>query len=105
MRRKIDSYLGFAKKSRGLISGYNSCMDGMMRRKVRLLILAEDLAENSAEKLSRLANAQGVPVHIYGTKEMLSRVTGEIDRGIFGITNEHLAKAVLQEIERGGLDA
>lgn len=105
MRQKIDSYLGFAKKSRGLISGYNSCTDGMMRRKIRLLILAEDLAENTSEKLSRLANTQGVKVCIYGTIEDLSRVTGEVDRGVFGITNEHLASAVLNEIERDGQNA
>ena len=55
MRSKLESYLGFAKKSRNLISGTNTCLHGMNQGKIRLLILAEDLAENTMEKLKKAA--------------------------------------------------
>ena len=47
MKKKIDSYLGFAKKSGNLMSGINTCSFGLSRGKVKLVILAEDISENS----------------------------------------------------------
>ncbi|MDD2216649.1 MAG: ribosomal L7Ae/L30e/S12e/Gadd45 family protein [Eubacteriales bacterium] len=100
MRDKIHSYLGFAKRSQSLISGYYSCIDGMKRKNICLLILTEDLAENTASKLYKLATSQGIPVRVYGTKDMISGMTGVNNRGIFGVVNENLAVAILQEIDR-----
>lgn len=102
MREKIHSYLGFSKRSRSLISGYNSCLYGLERSKICLLILAEDLAENTLEKFKKLAAAQGIPLRIYGTKKTISGMTGEDDRGVFGITDKNLAAAILEEIDRDG---
>ena len=54
MRERIHSYFGFAKKSRNLISGYNTCLYGIQKRKVKLMILASDLSENTLDKFRRL---------------------------------------------------
>lgn len=102
MRKKIHSYLGFSKRSRSLISGYNSCTHGMERGKIRLLILTEDLTENTRQKFKKLAATQEVPLRIYGTKEELSKMTGENNRGVFGVTDKNLAAAILEEIDRVG---
>ena len=45
MRSKVISYLGFAAKARKIVNGYNTCIFMMEKRKVKLLVLAEDLAE------------------------------------------------------------
>jgi ribosomal protein L7Ae-like RNA K-turn-binding protein len=97
MREKIHSYLGFAKRSRNLISGYNSCIYGMERGKIHFLILAGDLSENTRQKLSGIAEAQGIPYCIYGTIDILSKMAGEKGRGIFGITDGNLATAIKAE--------
>ena len=102
MKEKIHSYLGLSKRSRNLISGYNSCIYGMKRGKIRLLILAVDLTENTIKKFERLAEAQGIPFRIYGTKETLSEMTGEVGRGIFGISDNNLAAAILKEMDSSG---
>ncbi len=104
MREKIHSYLGFSKKSRNMISGYNSCQNGIEHGKICLLILAEDLAENTIEKFRRMAIARDVPIRIYGTIESLSGMAGESNRGIFGITEKHLAEAITAEIDKDGPD-
>ena len=46
MRSKMMSYLGFAAKARKIVNGYNTCIFMMEKRKVKLLVLEEDLAEN-----------------------------------------------------------
>lgn len=101
MRSKIDSYLGFAKKSRGLISGYNTCLHGMNHGKVKLLIIATDVTDNGSEKLIRLAEDKKITCRRYRTKEELSRLMGFEDRGVFGIVDENFANIILKEIDSG----
>ena len=50
--QKVISYLGFAKKSRNLLTGVNTCTFALAKGKVRLMILAEDISEKTAEKKS-----------------------------------------------------
>lgn len=96
---KVLNYLGLAARGRMLAVGYNTCMFMIGKRKVKLVVLAEDLAENSMKKILSLVNRNNIPYVVYGTKEILSQRTGKEDSGIFGITDENLAKAVLYEIE------
>ena len=100
MREKIDSYLGFAKKSRSLITGYNTCIFAINKKKLKLLILTEDLSENTVKKLTKLSADNGVPFRIYGKTEELSRITGSQERGVFGITDVNFADVILKELDR-----
>ncbi len=99
MRKKVDSYLGFAAKSRNLVSGYHTCLHTMKQRKLKLLILSEDLSENTVKKLSKASKENEIPIRIYGKTEELSKVTGSQERGVFGITDVNFADAILKEID------
>ena len=99
MKDKVLNYLGLAARGRMLAIGYNTCMFMMGKRKVKMVVLAEDLAENSMKKMLSLCARNNVPYVVYGTKEILSHRTGKEDSGIFGITDENLAKAILEVIE------
>lgn len=100
MRKKIDSYLGFAAKSRNLITGYNTCITAMKKHKLKLLILACDLSDNSIEKMKKEAAKSGIPYKIYGSTAELSAITGNDNKGIFGITDRNFADIISQEIEK-----
>lgn len=100
MREKIHSYLGFAKRSRNLIAGYNTCMYGLKSGRLRLIILTEGLAENTVKKFTRAAADRKVPLRIYGTWEELSAMAGESGAGVFGITDEGFAQIILKEIDQ-----
>ena len=52
MENKVLSYLGFAARARKLVTGYNTCLYMMEKKKIRLLLLAEDLSENTKKKIS-----------------------------------------------------
>lgn len=99
MRNKIDSYLGFAKRSRNLVTGYNTCLAGLKSRKIRLLILAEDVAENTTKKFTDQTKYHNIPLRFYGTKDELSQLTGEVDKGVFGITDSHFAQIICKELD------
>ena len=100
MENKILSYLGFAAKARKLVTGYNTCIYMMEKRKIRLLILTEDLSENSVKKMVSAAEKHRVPCKIYGSREQLSRMTGNIDKGIYGVTDDNFAKVISDGIDQ-----
>ena len=99
MRKKVDSYLGFAAKSRNLVSGYHTCLHAIKQKKLKLLILSEDLSENTVKKLSKLSKEYEVPLRVYGNIEEISKITGNRERGVFGITDLNFADAILKEID------
>lgn len=99
MRKKIDSYLGFSKRSRNLIMGYNTCLLAINKKRLKLLILASDVSENTIKKLVNAANERKVVYRIYGTCDELSQACGTTGRGVFGITDQNFANVILKEID------
>lgn len=99
MRSKLESYMGFARKSRNLIMGFNTCVLAMNKNRVKLLIVAADIAENSGKKIEKEAKKHQVPYRVYGTTDELSQMAGTGGRSIFGITDENFANVILKEID------
>ena len=99
MKDKVLNYLGLAARGRLLVSGYNTCVFMIDKRKVRLLVIAEDLSENSIKKITGIAERKNVPYRIYGSMRELSHKTGKTDSGIFGVTDENLAKVISEKID------
>ena len=99
MKDKVLNYMGLAARGRMLVNGYNTCMFMAGKGKIKLIILAEDLAENSMKKMVSLAAMHNIPYIVYGTKEVLSHRTGNVEAGIFGVTDENLAAAISREID------
>ena len=99
MRPKVLSYLGFAAKARKIATGYNTSCFMMEKKKVKLMLLAEDLSDNSKNKMISIADRYKVPYLIYGNMDELSHITGMEGKGIFSITDDNLAKVISQEID------
>ena len=99
MRTKLHSYLGFAKRSGNLVTGYNTCLHSMKRGKLKLLILTKDTSENTIKKIINECEKSKVPYRIYGESDELSQITGTESRGIFGIVDENFSNIIAKEID------
>ena len=99
MKKKVISYLGFAKKSGNLVSGVNTWTFAMAKRKVKLMILAEDISENSEKKIMKEIRKYGVPFVKYGNSDELSHATGANGRNVFAICDRNYAEVILNEID------
>ena len=97
---KIYSYLGFASKSRSLVTGYNTCILMMEKRKIKLLILCSDLAENTLKKMTKECNKYDLKFRIFGKCDEISKATGNVGKGIFGITDKNFAEVITKEIDQ-----
>lgn len=100
MKKQTESYLGFAKKSGNLLAGYNTCVSAMNKGKIKLLIICEDVAENSMEKITGLARATQTKYIIYGHSDALGPAVGSSGRAIFGITDAGFAKTIASAINQ-----
>ena len=96
MRSKVESYLGFAKKSGNLMSGSNTCIFGMAKGKVKLVILADDISENSEKKMMKEIRKHGVAYVRYGSSDELSHATGANGRNVFAICDRNFAEEILR---------
>jgi ribosomal protein L7Ae-like RNA K-turn-binding protein len=99
MREKIHSYLGFAKRSGNLITGYNTCVSAINKKKLKLLILTSDISENTMKKMMKESEKNKVPYRVYGNADEISQITGCEGRGIFGITDENFSNIIAKEID------
>ena len=99
MKSKVLSLMGFAKKSGNLVSGVNTCSFNIAKGKVKLVILAEDISENSEKKIMKDVRKYGVDHIKYGAAEELSHATGAEGRTVFAVLDGNFADALRREIE------
>ncbi len=103
MKPKIESYLGFAKKSRNLVEGIHTCEVYAKKKKIELIITASDLGKSSKEKIEKICSKEVILLENYSTKEKLGEIIGKEQAGVIGIIDKHFAKIIQEEIikERG----
>lgn len=98
MKKKVINYLGFAKKSGNVMAGVNTCTFGMNKGKVKLMILAEDISENSEKKIMKEIRKNGVEYIKYGNSEEMSHAIGTQGRSVFAICDTNFSEVIKKEI-------
>ena len=96
---KLQAYFGFSRKSRSLVSGYDTCIEFIKRHKMKLVLITREASERTQEKFRKLCEKEGVPLIWVDDPSWIDEMTGTSGRNIFGITDENLAKAIAKEIE------
>lgn len=89
-------FLGLATRAGKVITGSDAVEIGLRREKGFLLILAEDMAVNGAEKLQRLADARNIAIIRIGTREELGHWTGKFERVAILIADKGFADRLME---------
>lgn len=98
--KKIKSLLGMARKSGNVTMGFDPVLDGLDKEPGGLLILAEDLADNTRNKLTEAnRNAADGAVSIF-TKEALGEMLGGKPVGLVYVPRRDFSAAIRKEIDR-----
>ncbi|KRL64028.1 L7Ae/L30e/S12e/Gadd45 family ribosomal protein [Lactobacillus psittaci] len=96
-KQKILNFLGLIQKAGKLISGTDFVLQALKDHKIKVLILASDLAPATREDLVKLAEAVNVPViEKYNALE-LSTAIGR-SRKVLGVSDNGFSKALLKKI-------
>ena len=97
---KLSGYLGFAARARKLQTGYNTVLGLIEKRKARLVIIAEDAADGTKDKISGKCRSHNVPCVIFGESEELSHITGTGTTMVFAVIDGDFGKMISREIDR-----
>lgn len=104
-RQGAYTLLGFCQKAGRLVSGGDAVAKALLTGQVKILLIADDLAENSRKKLKitlgqlskRAANE--LVIWQFGTKESLSIAAGRPARGIWAVCDGNFADGLDKKLE------
>lgn len=95
--------LGLATRAGAIVFGEALYTD-LSRKKIALVILAEDASANTRKKVHDKCTTYQVPVVTLATKAALGHAIGKSDVAAIGITNVNIAKAFLNDKKEGVID-
>lgn len=102
----VYTLLGFAQKSGSLFSGTDMVMQTLSKHRVRLILLAWDLSENSYTRFCQHwqqqsdLSRQKVQVWRFGTKQQLGQAIGKPGRGILALGDENFCRGIESKLQQ-----
>ena len=100
MNREWLNFLGIAFSAGSLISGEEMVVKAVRSGKVSLVIIAEDLSENTYKKVTDKCRFYNVECLQKGTSEEIGQAIGKSFRKVIGITDRNFAKALQNKINK-----
>lgn len=101
----VYSLLGLCQKAGRLTSGSDAVVKALAAGQVRVLLVADDLSENSRKKLkaalaqlNKKAAAQ-LKIRQFGNKERLGLAAGKPPRGVWAVCDENFADGIAKKLD------
>lgn len=101
INNKILGLIGLAARARKVCFGADSVEERINKKKVKMLIVAEDASQRTKDKFNKIAKEKNVPIIIKGEIELLSKAIGKSNKAIIGIEDINLSNEI-QRINNGG---
>ena len=101
INKKILGLIGLSARARKIAYGADSVENEIKKRKVYLIIIANDSSDRTKEKFQKLSEIYNIPIYIGGEIEELSKAIGKSNKAILGIEDINLANEI-QKINNGG---
>ncbi len=99
--KKILGLIGLSARARKICFGADSVELEIKKRKVKLIVIANDSSERTKEKFIKLGSEYNIPYLIIGEIEELSKSIGKSNKAIIGIKDINLSNEI-QKINNGG---
>lgn len=91
-RDKIAGMLGMAQKAGQLKSGAFQVEKALKKKNAKLVIVANDISQNSFEEYESICERNGIPLAKWGTKDSLGHVIGKPMRAVVAVVDKGFAK-------------
>ncbi len=98
---KILGLIGLATRARKIAFGADSVELEIKKKKVKLIIIAEDSSERTKNKFRKLSEEYNIPIIEKETIETLSKAIGKDNKAIIGIEDINFSKEIIK-INNGG---
>ncbi len=101
INKKILGLIGLSARARKISYGADSVEIQLKKKKVKLIIVAEDASDRTKNKFIKLSNEYNVPIIILSEIDEISKTIGKSNKAIIGIEEENISKEI-QKIIMGG---
>lgn len=101
INKKILGLIGLSARARKVYFGADSVEMQIRKKKVKLVIVAEDSSERTKDKFKKLSSEYEIPIIFDGKIEELSKAIGKSNKAILGIEDVNLSNEI-QKINNGG---
>lgn len=98
---KVYGLLGLCTKAGKIVFGTDSCLEMILKKKVKLIIVAKDSSERTINNFQDKCKENNIDFYIYGSKEEISNAIGKINKTVVGIKDKNFAEAI-KKILNGG---
>ena len=99
--RRISGLLGLGARGRLVVLGVEQVREALKSGHCDLVVVAEDAAEHSRDKVLPLAAAKAVRVIWGPSTVVLGRAVGKEQVAAVGVTDRRLAKGIRELMESG----
>lgn len=97
--KKIYSWLGLAMRSGNLVSGDDTTLREVKKKRVKLVIIASDASKNTKKLFTDKCSFRSIAHYEFGEKNELGRAIGKSPRAVLGIVDENIAKQIKSLLE------
>ena len=98
---KVLTLIGFAYKSRKMVSGEGITLEAIKKSKVKLVFLASDASENTRKRIKDKCSYRDIPVSEELDRLQIGNAIGKDERVVIGITDEGFSQSMLKLLGGG----
>ena len=101
--KKILGLLGLASRARKISFGADSTIIEMKKKKINLIIIANDASDRTKRKFTEIAENSNIQIIFFGSIDEISKAIGKKNKAIVGIKDNNIA-AEIERINRGDVN-
>lgn len=75
------------------------CEEKIKKKSASLIIIAEDISENTKDKFIKLASLYNINIVIFGEIDLLSQSIGKSNKGVFAVLDDGFGNKILQMVK------
>ena len=95
---KVYGLLGISAKAGKVISGTDIVLENIAKRKISLVIVAEDASEKTKKNIKFFCEKENIDIIVFGNILKNSKAIGKENRAVIGIKEQNLAEAIKKQI-------
>ena len=96
MKNKFLQFLGLTKRAGKLLEGYNKCEDGIKYHKVKLIIISDEVSQNTKDKFTNLCDRNDIYKINKVNGEDLGNSIGVSNIGVIGVTDFKMSEELIK---------
>ena len=101
INNNILGLIGLAMKAGKVCFGSDSVEENVVKRKIKLVIIANDSSDRTKNKFIKICKDYNTPIIIDNDIESLSKAIGKSNKAIIGIKDSSFAEAIQKKYDGG----